>query len=60
MVFFQLVGTLVEFMTTQFVQAQLGFAGLVMLTLVLVGVRAGHARLAGWSAVIFLLLTLQA
>jgi len=59
MIFFQLVGAAVEFATVQLVQTKLGFAGLVLLTLALVGIRAGHPRLAGWAAFVFLLLTLQ-
>jgi hypothetical protein len=59
MVFFQLVGVGVEFATVQLVQSKLGFAGVVLLTLALVGVRARHPRLAWWSAGLFFLLTLQ-
>ena len=59
MILFQLVGAAVEFATAQLVRTELGFAGLVLLTLALVGVRAGHPRLAGWAALVFLLLTLQ-
>jgi hypothetical protein len=59
MVFFQLVGVCVEFAMAQLVQSRLGFAGLVLLTLVLVGIRTGHPRLAWWSAGLFFLLTLR-
>jgi hypothetical protein len=59
MVIFQLVGAAIEFGTAQLVRSELGFAGLVLPTLVLVGIRAGHPRLAGWAAFLFLLLTLQ-
>jgi len=59
MIFFQLVGAAVEFLTADLVRTNLGFAGLVALTLALVGIRAGHPRLAGWAAFAFLLLTLQ-
>jgi hypothetical protein len=59
MVFFQLVGVGVEFAIAQLVQSTLGYAGLLLLTLVLVGVRGGHPRLACWSAGLFFLLTLQ-
>ncbi|MFD9330733.1 hypothetical protein [Streptomyces sp. NPDC060065] len=59
MVFFQLVGTGVRFGVTQLVQTELGFKGLVLLTLVLVGIRARHPRLALWAAGLFFLLTLQ-
>lgn len=53
-IFFQLVGVGLELGVTQ-----LGLVGLVLLTLLLVGVRAGHPRLAWWSAALFFLLTLQ-
>ncbi|MGP4046339.1 hypothetical protein [Streptomyces sp. 2A115] len=59
MVFFQLVGTCIEFWTMQAVQTRLGIAGLALLTLAIVGVRARHPRLAWWSAGLFFLLTLQ-
>ncbi|MGW3410825.1 hypothetical protein [Streptomyces sp. NPDC000888] len=59
MVIFQLVGIAVEFGTAQLVHSELGFAGLVLLTLALVGIRTGNPRLAGWAAFLFLLLTLQ-
>ncbi|MCZ4510179.1 hypothetical protein O3Q52_18665 [Streptomyces sp. ActVer] len=59
MVFFQLVGVGVEFAMTQLVRSRLGVAGLVLLALISVGVRAGHPRLAWWSAGLFFLLTLQ-
>jgi len=59
MVIFQVVGAAVEFGMAQLVQKELGFAGLVLVTLALVGVRAGHPRLAGWAAALFFLLTLQ-
>ena len=59
MVFFQLLGLCVEFAVSRLVQSRLGLAGLVLLALVFVGVRAGHPRLAWWSAGLFFLLTLQ-
>ncbi|MGW3421595.1 hypothetical protein [Streptomyces phaeochromogenes] len=59
MVFFQLVGLGVEFAMTQLVRSRLGLTGLVLLTLISVGVRAHHPRLAWWSAGLFFLLTLQ-
>jgi hypothetical protein len=59
MVIFQVVGAAVEFGMAQLVQTELGFAGLILLTLALVGVRAGHPRLAGWAAFLFVLLALQ-
>ncbi|MFE6483037.1 hypothetical protein ACFVGN_08900 [Streptomyces sp. NPDC057757] len=59
MIFFQLVGAAVEFGTVQLAQSKLGFAGLVLLTLALVGIRTGQPRLAGWAALLFFLLTLQ-
>lgn len=58
-IFFQLLGVGVEFCVTQLVQTRLGLAGVVLLTLLLVGVRAGHPRLVWWSAALFFLLTLQ-
>ncbi|MBQ0847514.1 hypothetical protein ACFU9Y_03755 [Streptomyces sp. NPDC057621] len=59
MLFCLLLGIGVKFAITQLVQARLGFAGLVLLALLLVGVRAGYPRLAWWSAGLFFLLTLQ-
>jgi hypothetical protein len=59
MVFFQLVGVGVEFAMTQLVLSRIGVIGLILLTLVSVGVRARHPRLAWWSAGLFFLLTLQ-
>ncbi|MFJ4834856.1 hypothetical protein ACIP79_33850 [Streptomyces sp. NPDC088747] len=59
MFFFQLVGAAVEYGTAQLVHSELGFAGLVLLTVALVGIRTGQPRLAGWSAFLFLLLTFQ-
>jgi hypothetical membrane protein len=38
---------------------KLGLAGLVLLTLLLVGVRVEHPRLAWWSAALFFLLALH-
>jgi hypothetical protein len=58
-IFFQLVGVAIEFGVTQLVRSRLGLAGLVLLTLLVVGVRAGHPRLVWWSAGLFFLLTLQ-
>jgi hypothetical protein len=58
-IFFQLVCLGIEFSVTQLVRMKLGLVGLVLLTLLLVGVRAGHPRLAWWSAALFFLLTLQ-
>ena len=58
-VVFQLVGTAVQYGTAQLVESEVGFAGLVLLTLALVGARAGHPRLAWWSVGLFFLLTLQ-
>ncbi|MFF3487598.1 hypothetical protein ACFYXC_30600 [Streptomyces sp. NPDC002701] len=37
----------------------LGLAGIVLMSLLVVGVRAGHPRWAWWSAGLFFLLTLQ-
>lgn len=59
MIFFQLVGATVEFGTAQLVHSELGFAGLVLLTLALVGIRTRQPRLAGWAAFLFFLLALQ-
>ncbi|MDQ1037141.1 hypothetical protein QFZ75_003557 [Streptomyces sp. V3I8] len=59
MVFFQLLGACIRLALSQLVQSRLGFTGLVLLALLLVGVRAGHPRLAWWSAGLFFLLTLQ-
>ncbi|MHA5052275.1 hypothetical protein [Streptomyces sp. SD15] len=63
MVFFQLVGTGIEFWISQLVRTHLGFAGLVLFTVALLGVQAEHPRLARWSAGVlaglFFLLTLQ-
>lgn len=59
MVFFQLVGAGVEIGVTQLVRSRLGLAGLVLLSCLTVSVRAGHHRLAWWSAALFFLLTLQ-
>ncbi|MFG3169174.1 hypothetical protein [Streptomyces sp. NPDC048200] len=59
MVVFQLIGAAVEFGTGYLVQSRLGVVGLVLLTLALVGVRAREPRLAGWAALLFLLLCLQ-
>jgi hypothetical protein len=41
------------------VQWKLGFTGLVLMTMVLMGMRAGHPRLAGWAVFVLFLLTLQ-
>ncbi|MEV4450854.1 MULTISPECIES: hypothetical protein [Streptomyces] len=63
MIFFQLVGVGVQFCVSQLVQTRLGFAGLVVFTVALVGVQAEHPRLVRWSAGVlaglFFLLTLQ-
>jgi hypothetical protein len=59
MVFFQLLGAYIGFVLSQLVRSRLGFAGLVLLALMLVGVRAKHPRLVWWSAGLFFLLTLQ-
>lgn len=59
MVFFQLIGAAVEFSAAQLVRTRLGLVGLALLTLLLVGIRAGHPRLVGWTAFALLLLTLQ-
>lgn len=47
MIFFQLVGMGIEFCVSQLVQTRLGFAGLVVFTVALVGVQAEHPA---WSA----------
>ncbi|WP_157881353.1 hypothetical protein [Streptomyces phaeochromogenes] len=59
MVFFQLVRVGAEFAMAQLVLSRLGVTGLILLTLVLVGLRARSPRLAWWSAGLFFLLTLQ-
>ncbi|GAX57034.1 hypothetical protein [Streptomyces olivochromogenes] len=63
MIFFQLVGIGVQFCVSQLVQTRLGFAGLVVFTMALVGVKAEHPRLVRWSAGalagLFVLLTLR-
>ncbi|MGW3632550.1 hypothetical protein ACWD7F_20695 [Streptomyces sp. NPDC005122] len=59
MVFFQLVVAVLEFGTAQLVRSRLGLAGLLVLTSLVVGIRAGSARLVWWSAALFFLLTLQ-
>ncbi len=59
MVFFQLLGVCIEFAMSQLVRSRLGLAGMVLLTLAVVGARAGHPRTAWWSAGLFFLLTLQ-
>ncbi|MFF2124867.1 hypothetical protein ACFVW1_05630 [Streptomyces olivochromogenes] len=63
MIFFQLVGIGVQFCVSQLVQTRLGFAGLVVFTMALVGVKAKNPRLARWSAGtlagLFVLLTLR-
>jgi len=59
MVIFQLVGEGVVFVMAPLVQSKLGLTGLILLTLISVGVRARHPRLAWWSAGLFFLLTLQ-
>jgi hypothetical protein len=58
-IFFQLVCMGVELGVTQLVRTEIGLVGVVLLALLLVGVRAGHPRLAWWSAALFFLLTLQ-
>ncbi|MER7679482.1 hypothetical protein [Streptomyces sp. NPDC096934] len=59
MVFFQLVAAVLEFGVAQLVRSRLGLAGLLVLTCLVVGIRAGSARLVWWSAGLFFLLTLQ-
>ncbi|QFZ75601.1 hypothetical protein GFH48_22130 [Streptomyces fagopyri] len=59
MVFFQLVVAALEFGAAQLVRSRLGVAGLLLLTCLVVGIRADSARLVWWSAGLFFLLTLQ-
>jgi hypothetical protein len=59
MLFWQLLGVYIEFAISQLIRSRLGLSGLVLSVLLLVGVRAGHPRLAWWSAGLFFLLTLQ-
>ncbi|MFE5142747.1 hypothetical protein [Streptomyces fagopyri] len=59
MVFFQLVVAALEFGAAQLVRSRLGVAGLLLLTCLVVGIRAHSARLVWWSAGLFFLLTLQ-
>ncbi|MFG2473920.1 hypothetical protein [Streptomyces fagopyri] len=59
MVFFQLVVAALEFGAAQLVRSRLGVAGLLLLTCLVVGIRADSARLVWWSAGLFFLLTLR-
>lgn len=59
MVFFQLVAAVLEFGVAQLVRSRLGLAGLLILTCLVVGIRAGSTRMVWWSAALFFLLTLQ-
>jgi hypothetical protein len=60
MLLFQAIGALIEFCIGLIAQSKLGMLGLVLLTMVVVGIRARHTPLAVTAVTVFTLLMLQA
>ncbi|MFD9461298.1 hypothetical protein [Streptomyces sp. NPDC060027] len=60
MLFWQLVGTAIQFCVNQQIQQRLGLLGLALLALVAVGVRVRHIPLACWAAAALLVVLLTA
>jgi hypothetical protein len=54
------LATAVEFVLSMLAQSEYGLFGAVLLALVLLGIRAGHTRLAVGAVVVFALLMTQA
>jgi len=60
MVFLQLAGTAVQFWVTELIQSEIGFPGVLLLSLAAIGIRTRNTALTGSAAVFFVLLMTQA
>lgn len=60
MVFWEVVVAAVQFVAAHLVGRTLGPLGLLLLVVVTVALRVGQARLAWWTALLFVLLMVQA